>query len=616
MSMVEAAGWRFGRRAAAWAVAAALAVAAPAAALLGAARPAAAEAFLVATTPSHGSVVTTAPQEVVLIFSERVDVVGDGVAVVGPGGVRVDPGTVRRPRPEVVSVALPGVVAVTRQGTYTVSWHVVSADSRPASGAFTFAIGSRQGSGARAAGLGAGPVVTACYGVAGFAALAGFVMLIGGVTMAGSGGLPPHVVRRLRGLAAAGWVTVVAATLAALALRGPYAAGAGPARAADRDLLGQTLHTAAGRALAARLVLLGAGAMLLEWGAGRAAGGRRDRRRRAALGVAAAVALALTWTAAGEAAAPGAPPLALPAAVVALLATGTWLGWLAALPVALHGAAPRRPAAPAAGQAADPLPDPLPARRAAVGAARAAPPGGDGPPESATLVDPVDMDRASQVPVDRAALASRFGRLTAGCAVAIAVAGGYQAWRQLDGAGSPVATAAGRLRIAELALLAGTLAVAIVLRARLRRSGGRGGAPRRWAAMGAALGALVLVPATALPEVRPAALARAGRPVTLAAHAAAATLSLRLPRALRGVDGGVLTVESGGGPYDPPGLRGAWRQQPIGVGPLPVRATRLGAGRYRLDWPPLPVAGGWRLAIDLAAPGRAGPAAAFAVRVR
>src|SRR5919198_3358471 len=95
------------------------------------ARPAAASAFLVAATPSHGSVLPTAPQEVSLTFSEPVEVVGDGVAVVGPDGGRVDPGTVRRPRPEVVSVSLPGVVAVTRQGAYTVAWHVVSADSRP-----------------------------------------------------------------------------------------------------------------------------------------------------------------------------------------------------------------------------------------------------------------------------------------------------------------------------------------------------------------------------------------------------------------------------------------------------------------------------------------------------
>ncbi|HEX6471846.1 MAG TPA: hypothetical protein VF069_22310, partial [Streptosporangiaceae bacterium] len=133
----------------------------------------------------------------------------------------------------------------------------------------------------------------------------------------------------------------------------------------------------------------------------------------------------------------------------------------------------------------------------------------------------------------------------------------------------------------------------------------------------------------ALPEVRPAALAGADRPATLTAHAAGLTLSLRLPRALRGVDEGVLTVRPGGGgparPAGPagqenlpglPGLRGGWRQQPIGVGPLPVRATPLGGGRYRLDWPPLPVAGGWRLTLTLAAPGRAGPAAAFAVRVR
>jgi len=549
------------------------------------ARPAAANAFLVAATPSHGTALSTAPQEVLLTFSEPVEVVGDGVAVVGPDGGRVDPGTVRRPRPEVVSVPLPGVVAVTRQGTYMVTWHVVSADSRPVRGEFTFSIGTATTRTARPAATGASPVVAGGYGLAAFAALAGLTMLAGGVVLGQYGWAAPAESPGSRRLVVAGWTVLVLATLALLALRGPYAAGAGLARAADGDLLGQTLHSHYGRAMAVRLVLLGAVPVLLAKGIGRTPGpGRWWRLRLVTACLVVAVGLALTWAAVGDAATAGS--LAPAAGTVRLLAAVTWLGCLVAVPVALR-------AVP------NPNPEPDPQDRPA-----------HPPPVAEAAGGVATSAKTAATPVVRAAgavvLARRLGRLTAACLPLIIIAGGYLERHALGGAAELLTTTYGRLLTIKIVALGGVLAVAVRLRGRLRAPDGRGSAgsaTRRLAVAGVAIAAVVLALTTVLAEVRPAAQEQAGRPVTrsgrfnVGAGAAAGVLEVRLPRTSRGVDAAGLTVLIGGRPLDLPGLQAAWSQPAIGVGPLPVRFTRVGTGRYRLGWPPLPVAGRWRLRI-------------------
>jgi copper transport protein len=545
--------------------------------VLAAARPAAASAFLVAATPAQGSALTTAPQEVLLTFSERVEVVGDGVAVVGPAGGRVDPGTVRRPRPEVVAVPLPGVVALTRQGTYTVAWHVVSADSRPVRGAFTFSIGSAPGA-AGASATGAGPAVAGGYGLAAFAALAGLTMLAGGVALGRFGGAAPTANPVVRRLVMAGWTVLVLATLALLALRGPYVAGAGLARAADGDLLGQTLHSHYGRALAVRLVLLGAVPALLAPGSGRSGPRPRCRPRLTAAGLAVvAVGLALTWAAVGDAATAGS--LALAAGVVQLLALVTLLGVLIAVPVARRAA---------------PRPEPESADRPeSVGRPEPPPPAGaypaGGVATSAKTSTAPAADKAEAIDVAR-----RLGPLVVACLAMIVVAGGYLERRALGGAAELLTTTYGRLLAIKIVALGGVPAAAIRL---------RGGLGRRLVTVGTALAAIVLALTTVLAEVRPAAQEQASRSATGSARftggagAGEGVLEMRLPRTLRGVDAAGLTVLIGGRPQDVPGLQGAWTQPDIGVGPLPVRFARAGTGRYRLDWPPLPVAGRWRLRI-------------------
>jgi copper transport protein len=107
--------------------------------LVGTAQPAAAHAMLVETDPADRGRVASLPDEVVLTFNEPVTPATDGVRVFDADARRVDEG-VRQDasRPELVVALLPDDLP---DGGYVVTYRVVSDDSHPISGAFTFTVG-------------------------------------------------------------------------------------------------------------------------------------------------------------------------------------------------------------------------------------------------------------------------------------------------------------------------------------------------------------------------------------------------------------------------------------------------------------------------------------------
>jgi copper transport protein len=112
-----------------------------AATLAAGAGPAAAHATLVGSSPASGGRVKTGPAQVVLRFSEPVQVVNRrDVTVVDAAGVRIDAGAPRTAGrdPRQVLVPLRGPLV---PDSYTVRVRVVSADSHAASAAFVFAVG-------------------------------------------------------------------------------------------------------------------------------------------------------------------------------------------------------------------------------------------------------------------------------------------------------------------------------------------------------------------------------------------------------------------------------------------------------------------------------------------
>lgn len=120
-------------------VALALVVALTALALLGTAAPASAHAALVDTDPDEGAVVATAPETLVLTFNEPVRLTSRDVVVHDADGDPV-PSSSRADGTE-VSVDLADAAALA-DGTYVVSWTVLSDDGHPLSGALTFSVGA------------------------------------------------------------------------------------------------------------------------------------------------------------------------------------------------------------------------------------------------------------------------------------------------------------------------------------------------------------------------------------------------------------------------------------------------------------------------------------------
>jgi copper transport protein len=241
------------RRGAAWTLPFAAAIA------LAVAPRASAHAVLVQTSPVDGAVVASTPAHVTLRFSEPVETAFGSVRVYDDEARRVDWGETGRPRADTVQAALPGSLA---RGTYTVAWRVISADTHPVHGAFTFSIGAAEpGAEGVAARVLAGERTPAWLNVA-FWAVRLFSLLL--VLLVSGGSLSLAVClrdadaglrRRLAtALAAAGGLLVLI-SLAGIVLQGAEAGGYGVWRAAHGDVFSAVLDTRFGQAWLARAAL-------------------------------------------------------------------------------------------------------------------------------------------------------------------------------------------------------------------------------------------------------------------------------------------------------------------------------------------------------------------------
>ena len=106
---------------------------------LGMAFSAAAHAFLDHASPAVGSAMPTAPPRVTIWFTQNLEPAFSSITVTNAAGQRVDLGNVQVPpgHPDQLQVG----VRPLAPGTYTVSWHVVSVDTHPTQGTFTFQVG-------------------------------------------------------------------------------------------------------------------------------------------------------------------------------------------------------------------------------------------------------------------------------------------------------------------------------------------------------------------------------------------------------------------------------------------------------------------------------------------
>ncbi|GAA3072174.1 hypothetical protein GCM10020254_15000 [Streptomyces goshikiensis] len=294
--------------------------------VLGGAGAAFAHAGLSGSDPADGAVLKAAPQYVTLTFTESVSFSEDSLRVLSPQNERVNPRPARHVdgKDNTARVELSGKLP---QGTYTVAWRVVSADGHPISGAFVFSNGKPSETAAVVAtGSPDDTAVGRLYGVFRHVAYSGLALLVGAAAFVLVCWPEAATVRPVRRLLVLGWVALTASTVALLLLRGPYETAGQLTSAFDPAQLGRTLTGRPGGALVARLVLLAAAAVSLRWLALRTADrtGLGGRLRWA--GALFASALAVTWAAAEHASAGIQVALAVPVAVLHLLAMGGLAG--------------------------------------------------------------------------------------------------------------------------------------------------------------------------------------------------------------------------------------------------------------------------------------------------
>ncbi|OSC72519.1 hypothetical protein B5180_19855 [Streptomyces sp. BF-3] len=377
--------------------------------LLAGAGPASAHAALTGSDPQDGAVVDTAPKEVTLSFSEAVSVGDDSIRVLDPSGKRADTQAEPKDLSEGSTVRY-GVALHSGlpDGTYTVAWKAISADSHPVSGAFTFSIGapSETTVALPSQEAGGGPVGVV-YDIARYAAYGGFVLLVGGSTFVlvcwrgGATALP------MQRLVVRGWLALTAATLVMLLLRHPYTDSGKFTDAFDLAGLQSVLDTKPGAALVSRLLLLGAAALFIAVLFGTYAG-REDEREKKDLtfglavgGGVVATGIAATWAMSEHASTGIQTSIAMPVDVLHLLAVAAWLGGLASLLVALY-----------------------------------------------------------RTPDIGSAAVRRFSAVAFGSVVVLAATGIYQSWRQVGSWSALTGTRYGQLLILKVALIAVLLAVA------------------------------------------------------------------------------------------------------------------------------------------------------------
>jgi len=288
----------------------------------GPASPAYAHAVLESTSPEADSLIQEAPTQVVLTFSEPVSPVPDRVRVIAPDGSRVDH---NEPRASGQQLIIP-IRPLTQPGTYLVSFRVISADSHPVYGTFSFSYKEvSPGGPPQAADVAPTGFVVAALPVARWIGYAGLVLFVGAalvLTLLWPRRLGRHGPLRMARIGAG---LVALGTVLALALQVPYVAGGGLGDVTGSDVR-QVLGSQYGAAHLVRLGVVGAALVLLQ----AVAKGRAWNADKTLLAVLGAIGVG-TWSVSGHAAATPVPTVSIAADMVHLAAMSIWLGGLVML---------------------------------------------------------------------------------------------------------------------------------------------------------------------------------------------------------------------------------------------------------------------------------------------
>lgn len=523
------------------------------------AAPAWAHATLQGSTPAEGSALpaSSPPRSVTLRFDEGVAVNPQSVQLFDGKGRAIKVGAIGHgARDTTVRASLPRL----SDGTYVVTWRVVSADSHPIQGAFSFGVGAAASTGASAQALlstHGDPAVGIAFGAVRASAFLALLVLVGGLAFVSWCWPEARERRDVMGMLVVALVAVVVTSLLGVALQAAYVRGGGFGGMIDGSQLREVTRTRFGEAWLARGLLA-----VVLFGLARL----RIRTRGAGMVIVdfgfAAVALAccLTFTYAGHGDTGRLVPVGFAADLAHVGAAALWLGGIAVLAVGLR--------------------DPF----ALWGATRAT---------------------------------ARFSKLALPAIVVLALSGAVQAWRQTGTWASLWQTTYGHLLVAKV-IVVGALVVAAyasrdVLRLRLvpamKVALGPGAARREaepddarelrngvWVEAGLAV--IILAITAALVNSQPAREAAAATPRTATANLSAPPMrfGVAVQPALPGNDTIVVTphLRAGASPLLQLNAR-MWL--PGRVAPIPLSFAPLTGGKYAANVL-VPFSGSWKLEVQ------------------
>jgi copper transport protein len=530
------------------------------------ASPAYAHAELSGSDPESGATLPAgqSPASITLQFTERVELPQDAIRVLASSGNAVQ-GVGRAGHGDddsVVTASLPKLA----DGTYVVDWRVVSADSHPINGAYTFAVGRASADADQVAGLLEGDEhrgVGIAFGLTRALAFASVLGLLGAIAFIRMCSPRSGDDATVRGLLWVTWVVALVTALLGIGMQAAYSTGQDISGLWDTTAISDVMDTRFGQSW-----LIRAGLLLLVLPALRAPG----RKRPVFVNVVDAllgIAVLATFTFAEHARTGRWVLLGTVTDLVHLVSASLWLGGVAVL---------------------------------------------------ATL-----LVRRS-VPHDTPEVTGRFSRVAAPAITVVAVSGAVQAWRQTEGLDSVFDTTYGRLLLTKIGLVVMIVAAASVSRHIVRLWGERQLAPtgpgarradadpddirelRNAVVVEVALAAVVLVVTAILVNTVPARVATGAEPPSAAAPAAPAgysaslqdnglALDVTLSPGLTGTNEMRVATTRDGAPFDPIEIAATLtnRERDISLDvPLASDAPGSGTASGRVD---VPFAGTWELEI-------------------
>jgi copper transport protein len=230
------------------------------AALVVTAAPASAHAVLESSDPAAGAELPAGapPSAITLRFTEAVQIPKDSIRMFDRDANPVELGDATHgASTSSVTASVPAI----EDGTYVVTWRVVSADSHPITGGFTFSVGTPTGGAALSDLLGAERghrAVGIAFGIDRTLAFLSVLVFVGGIGFVRT--LWPDAAERrpVVALFLLAWLLAIVTALAGIGLQAAYSSGRGFAAMFDTELVRQVLRSHFGEAWLLRALLVAA----------------------------------------------------------------------------------------------------------------------------------------------------------------------------------------------------------------------------------------------------------------------------------------------------------------------------------------------------------------------